>query len=229
MNEFEQGSQEQSASFSGADLAKELEASKEAEPFPGSKAQLERLGEMADLPVLVTGGYAEEALLHGTVTREHHDIDLLAMRSDSAGIAEQLVARGYDVQPQPGPNGEPYKLLVQKEGVEGDIALLDFDSEQQQPYIDLQNQDGTEHRVFFNEDFSGQQTAIDGQSLRTASPLTLIQQREAVVSTGRFEPRPRDGVVQGELKQKFFPGANDDSLKPRIERIGGQASEQHVN
>lgn len=219
MNELEQGSQEKSSAFSGADLAKELEASNEAELFPGSRAQLERLGEMADLPVLVTGGYAEEALLHGKVTREHHDIDLLALRSDATKVTEELVARGYDVQPQPGPNGEPYKLLIQKDGVEGDIGLLDFDDKRQQPYIDLRNQDGTEHRVFLDEDLRGRQVEVDGRSMRTVSPLTLMQQREAVTSTGRFEPRPHDAAVQAELKAKFYPDSSDESLKPKVETI----------
>lgn len=217
MTEHTTDTQEQSTGFSGADLARELIADKESEPFPGSGKQLEALAEMADLPALVTGGYAEDALLHGQVTREHHDIDLLAMRSDSSSISQTLVARGYTVEPQPGPNGLPYKLLIRKGEVEGDIALLDYSEEQGKPYIDLRNQDGAEHRVYLDEDFSGSSADIGGQEIKTVSPITLLQQREAVVSTGRFEPRPHDVDNQKLLKVKFFPGQSDESLKPRIE------------
>lgn len=112
------------AENSGITNSSEEETS-ESELSAETEKQLECIDELADLPMTVTGGYAEEAALHGEVTREHHDIDFFAHRENADSLMTQLQERGYKVEPKAGPDGSPYKLLISKYGAEGDVVFLD--------------------------------------------------------------------------------------------------------
>ncbi|MGH2631687.1 MAG: nucleotidyltransferase domain-containing protein [Actinomycetota bacterium] len=80
-----------------------------------------------DPPVWVFGGIAEEALLEGSVTREHGDIDLLVDRNALSRHIERFEAIGY-----PSPqvyfevvSGQPLVLGAERDGMPLEIGIFD--------------------------------------------------------------------------------------------------------
>lgn len=213
-----------------ADLTKDLKAIKkegteqeaaehEKDPAVIRERQLETIDAASELPIFLAGGYAEDAVIEGEVTRDHHDVDLIAKRQDIDIVEQGFLAKGYEVKRVQGPNGSPYKLLLTKDGLDTDVALLDLD-EAGVPFIDIKNNDLDSYRVFIDEEmFDGEEQTLQGKKVKVVSPLALFQMRQAVIDTGRFEPRPHDITQQAKLLEKFFKGSDEESLKPRIERI----------
>ncbi len=80
-----------------------------------------------DPPVWVFGGIAEEALLEGSVTREHGDIDLLVNRNALARHMHGFEAFGY---PPPQVyfevvSGSPLVLGAERDGMPMEIGVHD--------------------------------------------------------------------------------------------------------
>jgi hypothetical protein len=84
---------------------------------PLTAHQLDLLRRMSELdpPPVVFGGYAEDALIAGTVTRPHGDVDWLVPRRELAlrlTQAESLGFAGFETWGESGP-GEPFYLVGQ--------------------------------------------------------------------------------------------------------------------
>src|SRR5215471_20279739 len=91
--------------------------------------QLDLLRRMSELdpPPFVFGGYAEDALLAGTVTRTHQDVDWLVPRSDLAlrlAQARQLGFSEFETIGESAP-GEPFYLSAQSQDLSIDIGVTD--------------------------------------------------------------------------------------------------------
>jgi hypothetical protein len=84
------------------------------------------MGEL-EPPVRVLGGYAEDALLFGTVTRPHVDVDWLIARSEYDLRLAQARELGFDrfaVRGESGP-GRPFYLFGANRGLELEIGVVD--------------------------------------------------------------------------------------------------------
>ena len=176
-----------------------------------------------NVPVRLYGGYAEEALLNSSVTRSHHDVDMVVLRKDGDDVKLALENIGCNVQECTEEGGEkPYKFLVKKDEVEADIAFLDWDEERGQPYADTKTTDGKKVRVYFDKEGFGQQPQNLGNlSVETVSPLMQMQMREAFWLVKRGKPRQQDLEKQEELRQKFFPNEESGSgkFKPELTEV----------
>jgi len=80
-----------------------------------------------DPPPFVFGGYAEDALLAGTVTRTHQDVDWLVPRSDLALRLAQAPKLGFSEFETIGESapGEPFYLSARSQDLSIDIGVTD--------------------------------------------------------------------------------------------------------
>ncbi len=199
------------------------------------QAQLAFISDISerDIPVVLFGGYAEDALLAGDITREHHDVDVLLDREKLEETLAKLGDTGYSVEviTESG-SDSPYKLLAAKDGAVFDIALLDK-NDQGEPYIDVEGAgDGGAReiqRIFLPPgSLDGATASMRGQEVKVVPPLALMYVRTAMERTGRFPSGPRQKDIDGEkaIRERFFPGSNkDDSVfQGRIEKISKPAA-----
>lgn len=210
----------------------------ETEMSPGQKESSEKLTQKQvkfiddafdrDLPVRLYGGYAEEALLEGRVTRGHHDVDMVALRKDGDDIRLGFENLGCNVSEHTEDGADkPYKFLVKRGGVEADIAFLDWDEDRNQPYAETATPEGKKVRAYFDRGALAQGTQqLDGMGVQTVSPLMQMQMREAFWLVKRGEPRQQDLDKQEALRQKFFPaeGAGSGKFKPEIVEVVNEGS-----
>jgi hypothetical protein len=195
--------------------------------------QLDLLQRMAELdsPPCVFGGYAEDALLAGTVTRAHGDIDWLVPRSElelRLAQARKLGFTEFETWGESAP-GEPFYLFAQNGDLSIDIGITD-DADGQLT--------GRVWRIAFEIDGgpapAGYQfdmpsdtyiypaAQLDGITVRVASPLALYQLRAAIASKGSFGPlSDAQQASLRKLRETFFPAASGDELTPRIEPLRG--------
>jgi hypothetical protein len=193
--------------------------------------QLELLRQMSalDPPVRIMGGFAEDALLAGTVTRPHGDVDWLIDRREydlrlaqarELGFGE-LEVWGESAPGQPfylyGENGE-LKLEAGVADVEDGtlwvkIASLRFELDGKPPPVGF--------RFRLPEDtFSHPAVELDGVTVWPISPLALYQLRAGIARQGAFgEPDEKQRRAMRELKERFFPDRSDEELVPEIEPL----------
>jgi hypothetical protein len=196
-----------------------------------AEAQLELLRLMAALdptPCLI-GGYAEDALLAGTVTRAHVDIDWLVPRHELPlrhAQARELGFGEFETWGESAP-GKPFYLYAEN----GDLKLELGVTDEQDGRVHLRIRklafdiDGREppagYQVLLPPDtFAHPPVELDGVLVRTASPLALYQLRTGIASQGSFGPlsaQQRESARR--LKERFFPLYPDADLKPRIEPL----------
>lgn len=166
-------------------------------------------------PVWLFGGFAEDAVLNGQVTRPHVDIDLLAFRDDlpvlmtrAAGIGfERFTVRWHNL------DGQPLAAGSVAGGIDLEFCIADR-TDEDLAYFGFPSSAGA-IRMWFPEDAFGS-TLLAAIPVRTVSPLILFQTRE--VLAGLFGgQRPKDVLAQRALKDKFFPDLGPDQLAPRIE------------
>jgi hypothetical protein len=181
-----------------------------------TKEQLRALGELGDAPAAVYGGLATDALLSGTVEREHGDIDVLVLQADAAEMSELLTAKGYDVTDLGRVTGGPNKLRALRGGVVIDVSVIDIDPETEQPCVDVNAPDGQQHRVLFDPDiFNYPPQRLEDEQVRTVSPLGMFHIRHAVALNG-FEASPNVSNALNRLTEKYFPGTPPEQLAPVI-------------
>lgn len=193
--------------------------------------QLELLRRMAALdpaPYLI-GGYAEDALLAGTVTRPHMDLDWMFPRRElplRLAQAHELGFGLFETWGEAAP-GEPFYLYGENGELKLDLGVVD----EQDGHVYLRvhklafDIDGREAQAGYQlllpaDTFEHPPVEIDGVMVRTASPLALCQLRIGIASQGSFgqlSPRQRESARR--LKQKFFPLCSDADLEPRIEPL----------
>jgi hypothetical protein len=195
--------------------------------------QLDLLRQMAELdsPPCVFGGYAEDALLAGAVTRAHLDIDWLVPRHELKLRLAQAKALGFaefETWGESAP-GEPFYLFAQNGDLSIDIGITDEANGQLHGRVwkvafEIDGRPAPAgYRFQMPPDTYAYPTAqIDGIEVRVASPLALYQLRAAIAAKGSFGPLSATQQASlRRLRETFFPGCTDDDLAPRIEPLGG--------
>ena len=193
---------------------------------PKTKQQLKFISVISqfELPTVIIGGFAEDALLGGEITREHGDVDILLDRDDVASVKQKLTEAGYAVEEKiEEGSSKPYKLLLSNGGVRFDIGIADKD-ESGNPYIDVVGKNDQEenvtYRVFLPKDLLvGEDATIESKKVKVAKAENLLYLRYAVEMISRF-PTPRQKDIDGEraIRENFFPEEDTRvKIKPRIE------------
>jgi hypothetical protein len=199
---------------------------------PLAVRQLDLLRRMAELdsPPCVFGGYAEDALLAGTVTRAHLDIDWLVPRHELELRLAQAKTLGFTEFETWGESApaEPFYLFGQDGDLSIDIGVTDETDGQLHGRVwklafEIDGRAAPAgYRFHMPPDTYTHPTArIDGIEVRVASPLALYQLRAAIAAKGSFGPL--SGAQQASLRrlrETFFPGFTDAHLSPRIEPLG---------
>lgn len=182
-------------------------------------AWLPIVGELCalDPPVWVFGGIAEEALLEGSVTREHGDVDLLVARNALSRHIQGFEAIGF---PTPQVyfevvSGHPLVLGAERDGMPMELGVYDRTESGNASFV-LPTDDGLTRFILPNDTLHHPMTEIDGTLVRTVSPLALYHLREAFILTGVFgPPREKDVAIQARLRDELLPDASEEDLRLR--------------
>ena len=193
--------------------------------------QLELLRRMAALdpgPCLI-GGYAEDALLAGTVTRPHVDIDWMVPRRElqlRLAQARELGFGEFETWGESAP-GEPFYLYAENGELKLELGVVD--EQDGRVYLRIHtlafDVDGREppagYQLLLPRDtFAHPPVEIDGVIVRTASPLALYQLRVGIASQGSFGPlSAQQRNAARRLKERFFPLRSKADLEPQIEPL----------
>jgi hypothetical protein len=194
-----------------------------------AERQLELLRRMAALdpaPCFI-GGYAEDSLLAGTVTRPHVDLDWLCPRHELAVRLEQAGELGFaefETWGESAP-GEPFYLFAQSGELKLEVGVADdtdagiFLRIHRLAFEIGGDEAPAGYRLRLPDDtFRHPPAGLDGVRIRTASPLALYQLRVGIASQGSFgELSPRQRASSRRLADTFFPGVAAAALAPTVE------------
>lgn len=182
-----------------------------------------------DPPVRIMGGYAEDALLAGTVTRPHGDVDWLIHRSEYELRLAQARELGFgelEVWGESAP-GRPFYLY----GENGDLKLEAGVADEEGGALWIQisslrfELDGNPPPAGFRfrlppDTFSHPPVELDGVTVWPISPLALYQLRAGIAQWGAFGDLDEKQLrSMAELQRRFFPGRSDDELVPEVEPL----------
>jgi len=172
-----------------------------------------------DPKVFVIGGVAEDALLNGTMTRDHWDIDMVTLRDDVPTRERQLAQLGFP------------PLEVKHEAIPG-VPMV-YETGHDDLHIEVGPVDELSPgdvscavpgeagpvRIHLPDDiFSHPATTIDGVSIQTVSPLTLYQIRAGLEAVGSLGPLDESGIaVQKRLRDELLAEVPPALLMPRME------------
>ena len=167
--------------------------------------------------VHVFGGFAEDALLHGTSVRTHDDVDVLVGRGELEAQLRNARAIGFssqEVRFEP-IEGMPMVIGTTDGSLDLEISVYDRTPEGT-VFFHVPDQGGRIFRVELSEGvFDYPVSDLDGIAVRTVSPLALYQIRAGITMTGAFgHPRPKDITSQEALRSRFFPETPVNSLQP---------------
>ncbi len=173
-------------------------------------------------PVHVFGGFAEDALLHGTSVRSHDDVDVLVGRGEleaQLGNARAIGFSSHEVRSEP-IEGMPMVIGTTDGNLDLEISVYDRTTEGI-VFFHIPDQDGRLFRVDLSDGvFDYPVSDLDGIAVRTVSPLALYQIRAGITMAGGFgPPRPKDVTSQEALRARFFPDASPESLQPRMTEV----------
>jgi hypothetical protein len=169
-----------------------------------------------DPPVRVFGGIAEEALLDGSVTREHGDVDVLVDRKALSRHRDAFESIGYpplevyfEVV-----SDQPLVLGTERDGMPLEVGVYD-EIDGVATFV-LPTEQGPTRFILPDDTLEHPVTEIDGTSVRTVSPLALYHLREAFLVTGAFgPPRDKDVTTQARLRDELLSNATEDDLRLR--------------
>ncbi|HXG76155.1 MAG TPA: hypothetical protein VNJ53_06265 [Gaiellaceae bacterium] len=194
-------------------------------------AQLALLRTMAalDPAPFVMGGYAEDALLAGSVTRPHADVDWLVPRAELELRLEQAAGlgfEGFETWGEAAP-GVPFYLSADRGDLRLEIGVLDELAGEHWICVHklFFEVDGTEppagYRVLMPPDtFAHPRARLDGIAIPVVSPLALYQLRAGIAHMGSFGPlSDRQRGTLELLRARFFPERAESDLLPRIEPL----------
>jgi hypothetical protein len=202
-----------------------------AKTDPLTARQLELLRRMSELdpPPFMFGGYAEDALLAGTVTRSHLDIDWIFPRSEFELRLDQARSLGFSEFESRGDAapGEPFYLFAAKGDLSIDLGISDeVDGRHIARVWRLAFEvDGREAPAGYqfelpHDTYAHRPTRLDGIELRVASPLALYQLRAGLAAKGSFgKLPPAQRAKLRKLRETFFPSRTEAELMPRIEPL----------
>ena len=169
-------------------------------------------------PVFVFGGIAEDALLDGSISRPHGDIDVLVGRATLDLHLAQFGSIGFsdfDVffEPQP---GRPLVLGGVHAGQNLELGVFDELEPGIASFV-LPVEQGLVRIILPDDALRQPIGSIDGVPIRTVSPLALYQLREAFIHTGVFgPPRDKDRAAQARLRQELLTDVLESDLIPRM-------------
>ena len=198
---------------------------------PLTERQLDLLGRSAalDPPVRILGGYAEDALLAGTLTRPHVDVDWIFPRSEYDLRLAQARELGFDEFDVRGESaaGRPFYLHARNGDLELEVGVVDDDEAALWLTVgrlgfDIGGEPASAgYRIELPHDtFEHPAAAIDGVTVWPASPLALYQLRVGIAQKGSFgELGEKQLQAMRALKARFFPELSDEDLIPRIEPL----------
>ena len=185
--------------------------------------------ESLDPPPRLMGGYAEDALLAGSVTRPHVDVDWLLPRREldlRVAQARELGFGELSVRGESAP-GQPFYLYGESDGLELEIGIVDEESDG--PWIRIHRLgfeiDGKPaaagYRIELPDDtFRHPSVQLEGITVWPVSPLALYQLRVGIAARGSFgELGEKQLRAMSALRERFFPGRSEDELMPRIEPL----------
>jgi hypothetical protein len=175
------------------------------------------------------GGYAEDALLAGTVTRPHDDLDWVLPRSElelRLGQARELGFTEFETRGEAAP-GEPFYLHAEVGDLSLDLGIGDKEDGalwMKVGRLSFDMGDGEApagYRVRLPEDtFEHPAVELDGLAVRPATPLALYQIRLGLSGRGSFgaltEKQQRSAQL---LRERFFPDRTDAELEPLVEPL----------
>jgi hypothetical protein len=176
-------------------------------------AQLMALGP----PLFLFGGFAEDALLHGKVSRPHGDIDVFVWLDELQLRLRQAAELGFQdmhVKFEPA-SGRPLVVGASAQGIELELVVAQRTPEGR-AFFELPAEVGV-RRVWLPDDTTAYPEQMLGTlKVRTLSPLSLYQVR--IVSADLFGGfRPKDVVSQKALKERFFSDLSESALQPTYE------------
>jgi hypothetical protein len=151
--------------------------------------------------VYVMGGFAEDALLEGSVTQDRSDIDLLVQPGTWEALRTELASMGIDdfAEAVPGPQGEPLAYTANRTSVQLEawqaIAAVDSDV-----IILLGGPTGFFRTTLPADTFAYPRTSVDGIAVQTVSPAALYVFRAVSAQTrGDERRRAADRLVLDRL------------------------------
>ena len=173
-------------------------------------------------PVHVFGGFAEDALFHGTSVRSHDDVDVLVGRSEleaQLGNARAIGFSSHEVRFEP-IEGMPMVIGTTDGNLDLEISVYERTTEGI-VFFHIPDQDGRLFRVDLSGGvFDYPVSDLDGIALRTVSPLALYQIRAGITMAGGFgPPRPKDVTSQEALRVRFFRDASPESLQRKMTEV----------
>lgn len=193
--------------------------------------QLDFLRRMSalDPPVWIMGGFAEDALLEGRVTRPHDDIDWAYPRSEHdlrLAQAHELGFARFETWGESAP-GVPFYLSADDGDLRLELGVVD--EEDGALWIKMHSLafdiDGASPRVGYRvrlpeDSFEHPPGEIEGIAVRPVSPLCLYQLRLGIAGQGSFgELSEKQLGSMRRLKERFFPDRTDAELAPAIEPL----------
>jgi hypothetical protein len=196
-----------------------------------ARRQFELLRSTASLdpaPYLM-GGYAEDALLAGTVTRPHDDLDWILPRRElelRLAQAEGLGSTDFETLGEAAP-GEPFYLCSELRDLKLELGIAEEEDgalwvKVGQLFFPVAGQEApARYRVRLPEDtFDYPPVELDGIELRVASPLALYQIRIGISGQGSFgELTEKQQLSARSLRDRFFADRDESELEPLVERL----------
>jgi hypothetical protein len=185
--------------------------------------------ESFDTPVHLIGGYAEDALLAGSVTRPHVDIDWLFPRRELELRLTQARELGFDelaVRGESAP-GHPFYLYGENDGLELELGIVDEESgglwiKIHSLSFEIEGQPAAAgYRIELPSDtFEHPPVQLEDITVWPVSPLALYQMRAGIAAQGSFGKLGEKQLrAMRDLKERFFTDRSESELTPRIERL----------
>ena len=194
----------------------------EGEP---AKRQLELVARIAGLEPAIAffGGFAEDAVLAGTVTRPHEDVDLLVPRGELERRHAQLAELGlheWETWGEAEP-GVPFFIHAENDEVKIDLVITDeidggildpsrpADGHGRRRAGARRPTTGCDCRTTL---FEQAPRELDGVVLKPISPLAMYQMRSGMARMNTLGPlSERHLSTMAELRRRFFPDRSGHS------------------
>ena len=188
--------------------------------------QLALIAELAALEPAISfmGGYAEDALLAGTVMRAHEDIDVICPRGQARLRMAQLAELGFgewETWGEAAP-GVPFYLFGRNGDLKIDLGIIDQEDGRNWMRVHrLSFTVGGEeapagYQLRLQDDlFDHPLAELEGITIKPIPPLALYQMRAGVAKRNSFGPlSDRHLATMAELRDRFFPELTGDQLLP---------------
>ncbi|HEY7660699.1 MAG TPA: hypothetical protein VIC58_08905 [Actinomycetota bacterium] len=173
-----------------------------------------------DAPIVLFGGFAEDAMLGGSIRRPHDDVDILIERSmfpRGLEIFDELGFETPEVRWEPVPNEPLVVGTLRDDGLNLELSVFEVSDGTRS--FTLPDAAGHLFRVAMPPDMlSAPPFMLEEIEVRTVSPLAQYQIREGLGILGPLGPmRPKDVASQAALRDRFFATRSEEELKPSIE------------